>query len=443
MLTRLRSRLTPRLGGIGRNLRSVAGFSTNPAPQNGDLGPDGFQRPIVCAHRGLPGYHLEHDYPGYNAAIETGAHYIEYDVTMTKDDQLIIVHDSYLDSEFNSAEVFPSLRKNLYLLPALDGDPIKFENVVWQHDLTYSDMMQSGLQKSYEKYKARYPGRKVALEERAEAHKPVRVVDSTPVLEKLREQRVSEGKQEFGLVVELKRPRFYEALGKDLPTPLAKALTEFKGNIIIQCFEPLYLQKMKELEAQMELYGTKSPDSPPWSYMQLTVDEGSMRGLGYPEKREGEFAEHMYTLEDAMDIAVPDDEAKFDAYFEKIGQYANIFAPWKRSLQPMEKFPHHADLEESFATPEGQARGRNLIASARKHGLEVAPYTFRADLRFLPRIYDEDASAEMMRYLEIGCTGVFTDFANVGVKATSDFKNKYCANDDDSDSDSDNDSDDD
>jgi len=171
-------------------LLSVAVAFANGVPLNCEMAPDGFQRPSTMAHRGLPGYRLEHDIPGYLDAIESGAHYIEYDVTMTKDDELIIVHDTYLDSEYNSAKVFPTLRKSLFLLPALDGDPIKFENKVWQHDLTYSDMVESSLCKSHHKFKSSYPGRGSELSsDPKKCSKPLRVVNATAILEKLRKER--------------------------------------------------------------------------------------------------------------------------------------------------------------------------------------------------------------------------------------------------------------
>ena len=389
-------------------------------PRNCQKGSDSFQRPTTMAHRGLPGYELEHDYPGYMAAIAVGAQYVEYDVTMTKDDQLIVVHDTWLDSEYNSADIFPNLRKNLSLVPALDGDAINTKQVVWQHDLTYNEIVNSGLCKSYDKFQSRYPGR-VVIGGTENCLKPLRVIDATPTLERKRKERKVNGKPGFGLVVELKRPRFYEALGKDMATPLAKALTTFTGNVIIQCFEPLYLQRMKELEKKLTDDGTKAAGSPPWIYLQLTIDADTMRSLGYPETKKGVFGDKMYTLADALDVAVPDDESKFDAYMNKISRYATIFSPWKKCLQPVRSDLTPLQIQQFFQTKEGQKRGRNLVASARKHGLETMPYTFRSDVKELPRIYKSDASAEMKHYFELGCTGIFTDFAGAGVKAAADF----------------------
>jgi glycerophosphoryl diester phosphodiesterase len=58
----------------------------------------------------------------------------------------------------------------------------------------------------------------------------------------------------------------------------------------------------------------------------------------------------------------------------------------------------------------------NLVAAAHAAGLEVHPYTFRRERRFLP---DDapDLAAELRRYYEMGVDGVFTDNPDVAVAA--------------------------
>ena len=52
---------------------------------------------IVIAHRGASGYLPEHTLAAKAMAYAMGAHYIEQDVVMTKDDALIVLHDITLD----------------------------------------------------------------------------------------------------------------------------------------------------------------------------------------------------------------------------------------------------------------------------------------------------------------------------------------------------------
>src|SRR4030095_11993147 len=53
--------------------------------------------PIVIAHRGASGYRPDHTLAGYQLAIQLGANYIEPDLVLTKDGQLIVRHEPMLD----------------------------------------------------------------------------------------------------------------------------------------------------------------------------------------------------------------------------------------------------------------------------------------------------------------------------------------------------------
>lgn len=57
--------------------------------------------PIVIAHRGASGYLPEHTLAAYDLAIDLGADYIEPDLVITKDGQLVARHDRYLSSTTN------------------------------------------------------------------------------------------------------------------------------------------------------------------------------------------------------------------------------------------------------------------------------------------------------------------------------------------------------
>ena len=54
-------------------------------------------RPLLIAHRGTYGYYPEHALGGYIEAYYNGADFIEFDVQVTKDKELVILHDPYLD----------------------------------------------------------------------------------------------------------------------------------------------------------------------------------------------------------------------------------------------------------------------------------------------------------------------------------------------------------
>ena len=52
--------------------------------------------PIVIGHRGASGYRPEHTLEAYRLAIEQGANYIEPDLVMTKDGELLARHEPML-----------------------------------------------------------------------------------------------------------------------------------------------------------------------------------------------------------------------------------------------------------------------------------------------------------------------------------------------------------
>ena len=55
----------------------------------------------LCAHRGAMDTHPENTLPAFRAAIEAGAHMIELDVCLTKDNQMVIMHDATVDRTTN------------------------------------------------------------------------------------------------------------------------------------------------------------------------------------------------------------------------------------------------------------------------------------------------------------------------------------------------------
>ena len=66
----------------------------------------------VIAHRGASGYLPEHTLEGVAMAHAMGADYIELDVVLTGDDQLIVLHDLYLDAVTDVAEKFPDRKRD-------------------------------------------------------------------------------------------------------------------------------------------------------------------------------------------------------------------------------------------------------------------------------------------------------------------------------------------
>lgn len=62
---------------------------------------------IVIAHRGASGYLPEHTLESKALAFGQKADYLEQDLAMTKDNQLVVIHDHFLDGLTDVAKKFP------------------------------------------------------------------------------------------------------------------------------------------------------------------------------------------------------------------------------------------------------------------------------------------------------------------------------------------------
>ncbi len=59
--------------------------------------------PYVWAHRGASGYAPENTLIAFSKAVEMGAFGVELDVQLTKDGQVVVVHDEWLDRVSNGS----------------------------------------------------------------------------------------------------------------------------------------------------------------------------------------------------------------------------------------------------------------------------------------------------------------------------------------------------
>lgn len=62
---------------------------------------------LLIAHRGASAYAPEHTMPAYRLALDMGADFIEPDLQVTRDGQLVALHDETLERTTNVRDVFP------------------------------------------------------------------------------------------------------------------------------------------------------------------------------------------------------------------------------------------------------------------------------------------------------------------------------------------------
>src|SRR5919197_4354903 len=57
----------------------------------------GVGRPLVVGHRGAMGYAPENTLASFELAVEQGADVVELDVHLSRDGQVVVIHDEQLD----------------------------------------------------------------------------------------------------------------------------------------------------------------------------------------------------------------------------------------------------------------------------------------------------------------------------------------------------------
>lgn len=184
----------------------------------------------TIAHRGSPGIIPEHTLAGLALAYTSDPDYIEADVVLTKDEKLIVLHDIYLDTTTNIAQVFPRRARR-------DGR-------YYAVDFTLSEIQRLQIKERFNPksghriYPERYPKGETGL--RVPSYKQF-----ITMLKHLNEKF----EKDTGPYVEIKKPEFHRNEKMDITQKLVqvhKELLKQEKNTIIQCFWPETLIRLKE-----------------------------------------------------------------------------------------------------------------------------------------------------------------------------------------------------
>lgn len=316
--------------------------------------------PIIIAHRGASGYMPEHTLEGYERAIQMGADFIEPDLVMTKDHQLVVRHENEISGTTNVAEVYPKRKKT----KTVDGEVV----TGWfTEDFTLKEIKTL-------KAKERLATRS------QENNGKFAVPSFAEVLQFVRTQQEKTGRA-IGIYPELKHPTYFHNLGftpeKQILAELKKAgLTPENQKVYIQCFESAPLKWLAK--------------NSKWPLVQLL------------EKKQLPYD----LIAQKTNMTVRDFTS--DQGLAEIKKYAAGIGPDKRMILP-------ADQDGKIQQP------TDLVARAHKAGLIVHPYTFRSDAPFLAQSYDKDVTKEYEDFFELGVDGVFSDFTDHAVKARTEF----------------------
>ncbi len=314
--------------------------------------------PLVIAHRGASGYRPEHTLEAYELAIDLGADFIEPDLVPTKDGVLLARHENEI-SETTDVAAIPELAERR-TTKRIDGREV----TGWfTEDLTFAEITTL-------RARERLPFRGHAEDGR------FKIPSLEEVLDLARRKSLEIGRT-IGVYPETKHPSYFRSIGLPLEERLVATLETmgYRGPlapVFIQSFETGNLRALRE-KTDLPLIQLLDDAGQPWD-LAAAGDPRTHRDLATPEGLAG------------------------------IARYANGIGPSKRLIVP--------------AGPDGRLGSpTSLVADAHRAGLLVHPWTFRSEETFLAPDYERNPERELEQFYDLGVDGLFSDFADVAVKA--------------------------
>lgn len=304
--------------------------------------------PIVIAHRGASGYVPEHTLAAKAMAHAMGADFIEQDVVLSRDGIPIVLHDIYLESTTDVAARFPDRARADGRHYAIDFTLAEIRSLR-VHERTGPDGAAA--------FPSRFPlgpglqGVPTLAEE----------IDFIAGLDRSRNRRT-------GLYIELKGPNFHRLEGHDIAVRVLEVLVERgydqrRDQVFLQCFDDATLRYLRHTLRT------------PLPLIQLVADNSW-----------GEDSEVDY------------DFLQTPAGLDAVADYADGIGPWLMQIYRGRRADGSVELS-------------NLVPLAHERGLQVHPYTFRADA--LPTGIDNFGELLDIFFNQVGVDGLFTDFPDL------------------------------
>ncbi|MEX0617462.1 MAG: glycerophosphodiester phosphodiesterase [Pseudohongiellaceae bacterium] len=310
------------------------------------------QQKLVIAHRGASGYLPEHTLESKAMAYAMGAHYIEQDVVMTRDNELIVLHDITLDRTTDVATRFPGRARE-------DGRNYAIDFTLDEiRQLRAGEAARSVMGQRLAIYAGRFP----VGESRFEVPTLAEEIELVQGLNK------STGR-DVGIYPEIKAPAFHRSEGKDISMAVAQTLKRYgytgqSDKVYLQTFEFEELQTIHDtilpsLDMDIKL-------------VQLIANDPAAAWM----------------LEESG--------------VARLAEYADGIGPDKSLV-----IARHSESGHLVVAP--------LVGFAHANGMEVHPYTFRRDEGQIPGYADSFNELLRVFYFEAEVDGVFTDFPDSAV----------------------------
>jgi glycerophosphoryl diester phosphodiesterase len=213
---------------------SMIGCGATPDDFSGEATAASHAGVLVIAHRGASGYLPEHTLAAKAMAYAQGADYLEQDLVMTKDDEIVVLHDHYLDTVTDVAKHYPGRNR-------ADGR-------YYAIDFTLNEIRQLSVVERFELkdgvavavFKDRFPLGKSSFHVHTFAEE----------IEMIQGLNVSTGKS-VGIYPEIKSPAFHRDEGKDISSAVLGVLQQYgyddkTDSVFLQCFDAAELRRIHD-----------------------------------------------------------------------------------------------------------------------------------------------------------------------------------------------------
>lgn len=305
-------------------------------------------RPLLIAHRGASGYLPEHTQEAKALAYAMGADFLEQDVVASRDNVLIVSHDIHLDRVSDVAARFPGRNREDGRYYVRDFDLAELKTLN-VHERLNDDATGPA-------FPGRFPVDRGAFG----------IVTLQQEIELIQGLNRSTGRN-VGIYPEIKAPAWHREQGVDVASLLLGVLEHYgyrstEDPVFVQCFDALELKRLRQdLGCRLRLIQLIGDNS----WKESATDYDAMRS---PEG------------------------------LAEVARVADGIGPWVEQLY-------------TLAEIDGQPVSSGLVRMAHDAGLEVHPYTFRADA--LPPGFDNYPELVCWFVDELEVDGLFTDFTDM------------------------------
>ncbi|GFE69197.1 esterase-like activity of phytase family protein [Chroococcus sp. FPU101] len=385
------------------------------------------QEPLVIGHRGASGELPEHTLEAYKRAIEQGADFIEPDLVSTSDGVLIARHEPIL------AQV--ELDENGAIKLDAQGSPIvlsattNIATLAEFADRVTIKMLDGTLIGGWFADDFTLEEIKTLRARQPRSYRPQEFNDlyEIPTLDEiidLVQQVEAETGQTIGIYPETKHPTYFDDLDLSLEENLVETLLDQgftdPDRIFIQSFE---VANLLDLQNNL-LAGTELEKTP---LVQL-YDEFHVQPYDIVANFSDPnfdpiavYGSNVITAETNYgDLINQEGDDSQNLLSDFVANYASGIGPWKRTFVLTEPLATPVDgNRDGVAEISEQLTGEILpvIEDAHAAGLQVHPYTFRDEERFLvlnPDGTPQTAEQEYQQFIQLGVDGFFTDFPATG-----------------------------